>query len=152
MMICFNGGKYVSCAGICCLKVDGEEVRADQQVEAPVSPVTKCTSIGIPRMRMIETAIYLGRWINFPSSGPIPWRGLRVCLNLPCDIDISMMLPELGNGAFGFASDLQILSTTAIERHKLRVGTQDSLCYRGPGRPRACPATRLRAGRNAGPG
>jgi hypothetical protein len=78
--------------------------------------------------------------------------GLRVCLNLPCDTDISMMQPELSNGAFDFASNPQISSTIAIERHIPRVGTRDPIFYRGPGRPRACPATRLRADSNAGPG
>jgi hypothetical protein len=63
-MICFNGGKYARSAGICSFEVDGEEV------EAPVSPVTKCTSIIMPGIRVTETAIYLGRYVFFQVQVP----------------------------------------------------------------------------------
>lgn len=65
---------------------------------------------------------------------------------------ISMLPPELGNITRAALYPTHGLYLPFQSRHIPRAGTREPSFSREPGRPRACPATRIRTGTGAGPG
>lgn len=65
---------------------------------------------------------------------------------------ISMLPPELGNITRAALHPTHGLYLPFQSRHIPSAGTREPSFSREPGRPRACPATRLRTGTGAGPG